>query len=247
MKHRWEGEGRTETGHPAPSHAADPAPARQAVVQARKLEDKALKCITIAQRMLPGADNSAVEDQATDLMFLPERSIMATLQRQADLAGVIAKKDEKCAPEGEEEEVAEKVEAKKEEVPPMAEEKEVEVKKEKKEEVPPVAEEKEIEAKKNQNAPNPKVEAPKVEELKSAEAKKEEAPKKEEEIPKEAEPKEVEVSKDLLDILFDNAEIVPEAPKMGAKKLSGIVKQASSVDPLGNLWDAPPDVSATFK
>ena len=66
----------------------------EAVVQARKLEDKALKCITIAQRMLPGAESTVVEDQATDLMFLPEKSIMSTLQRQASLAEVIAKGEE---------------------------------------------------------------------------------------------------------------------------------------------------------
>jgi len=57
-----------------------------AVVQARILEEKALKCLTIARRMLPGADETVMEDQATDLMFLPDRSILATLQRQSDLA-----------------------------------------------------------------------------------------------------------------------------------------------------------------
>jgi hypothetical protein len=99
----WKQEGRTETGHPAP--------AREAVVQAKKLEDKALKCITIAQRMLPGADETILEDQATDLMYLPERSIMATLQRQTELAAKIAaecKKDDE-----EEEDDEEEVEAKK--------------------------------------------------------------------------------------------------------------------------------------
>ena len=185
----WKNEGRTETGHPAP--------AREAVVQARKLEDKALKCITIAQRMLPGALDEMVEDQATDLMFLPEKSIMATLQRQSDLATKIAgeMKDEDDDAAEKKEEVEEKEAAKKKD------------------------DEEEVEAKK--------------------------APKKDEE--------EVMANdKDLLDILFDNAEVAAAteaaAPKTGAKKLSGLVKQASSSsDPLDNLWDTPPDVSSVFK
>ena len=82
MKTPWKNEGRDETGHPAPAH--------EAVKAARMLEDKALKCITIAQRMLPGAVDAAIEEQATDLMYLPERSIMATLQRQAELAETLS-------------------------------------------------------------------------------------------------------------------------------------------------------------
>ena len=188
-KHRWEGEGRTETGHPAPQ-------AREAVVQARKLEDKALKCLTIAQRMLPGADESSMEDQATDLMFLPERAIMATLQRQTELAAVLAstKKDE----EEEEEEVCAAAKAKKDE------------------EAEEVTEVEAAKAKKDEEAE----EATEVEECKEA-------------------------SQDLLDVLFDSAE-VPEV-KTGAKKLSGLVKKASSnSDPLSNIWDTPPDISSVF-
>jgi chemotaxis protein histidine kinase CheA len=225
MAHPWESEGRTETGHPAP--------AREAVVQARKLEDKALKCITIAQRMLPGAEETTLEDQATDLMFLPERSLMATLQRQADLATKIAaeKEEEKPAEETPEEVPADK-KAKKEEKPAeekKPEEEVVEAKKEKPaEEKKPEEEEVVVEAKKEK----PAEEMPPV---------------KEEMTPPEEEKKEAS-DKDLLDILFDNAEmVIPDAPKVGAKKLSGLVKQASGVDPLANLWDAPPDVSKTFK
>ena len=87
MSTPWKTEGRTETGHPAP--------AREAVVAARKLEDKALKCITIAQRMLPGATDELLEEQATDLMYLPEKSILSTLQRQASLADSLS--EEKVA------------------------------------------------------------------------------------------------------------------------------------------------------
>ena len=223
----WKTEGRTETGHPAP--------AREAVVQARKLEDKALKCITIAQRMLPGADESIVEDQATDFMFLPERSIQATLQRQTELAAKIAaecKEDEK-----------------EEEEKPVKEEKPVEAKKEdeKKEEAAPVEEEKPVEAKKEdeKKEDEKKEEAAPVEEEKPVEAKKEDE-KKEEAVPA-MEEKPVEASdKDLLDVLFDSAEIVPQ-PKTGAKTLSGLVKQASNgSDPLAGLWETPPDISSVF-
>jgi hypothetical protein len=223
----WKQEGRTETGHPAP--------AREAVVQAKKLEDKALKCITIAQRMLPGADETIVEDQATDLMFLPERSIMATLQRQTELAAKIAAE---CKEE--EEEKPEEKEAKKEEKKPE-EEVPVEAKKAPVEEKKP-EEEVPVEAKK---AP---VEEKKPEEV---EAKKEEKKPEEEviEAKKEEKKPEEEVlasDKALLDALFDTAEIIPQ-PKTGAKTLSGLVKQASSgSDELSGLWDSPPDVSSVF-
>ena len=160
----WKGEGRTETGHPSPE--------RQAVMAARKLEDKAIKCITIAQRMLPGASDSIVEEQATDLMHMPETAILSTLNRQASLAEVLAGKEK------EEEEVEEAKEAAKKEVAPEMK--------------------------------------PEVEEAKEA--------------------------GDMLDVIFDNVE------KTGAKKLSGLVKQASTGDDtLNGLWDSPPDVSKAFK
>jgi len=225
----WKTEGRTETGHPAP--------AREAVVAARKLEDKAIKCITIAQRMLPGASDETLEEQATDLMYLPERSVLGTLQRQSDLAEVISG-EEKEAPEKKEEEKEEKkadeVEAKKEEkeevkkeetTPP--EEKKESAKEEKKEEETPPEEKKESAKKEKEE------ETPPEEKKESAEEKKEE------EIPEEEKPEEKKEA-DLLDSIFDSQ------TKTGAKKLSGIVKQAST-DPLKGLWGAPPDVSKNFK
>jgi hypothetical protein len=216
----WKQEGRTETGHPAP--------AREAVVQAKKLEDKALKCITIAQRMLPGADEMIVEDQATDLMFLPERSIMATLQRQTELAAKIAAE---CEKEEKEEKKPEEVEAKKAPVEEKEEKtEEVEAKKAPLEEKEEKTEE--VEAKK----------AP-VEEKKPEEVEAKKAPVEE----KKPEEKEVSASdKDLLDVLFESAEIVPQQ-KTGAKTLTGLVKQASTGDnALNGLWDTPPDVSSVF-
>ena len=211
----WKSEGRTETGHPAPVKEA-----REAVVSARKMEDRALKCITIAQRMLPGAVDAMIEEQATDLMYLPENCILATLQRQTRLAEVLAS-SEKC--EEEKEEAKEEVEAAKKEEP--AKEEAVEVEAAKKEE-------------------------PAKEEVVEVEAAKKEEPVKEEAVEVEAAKKEeteeetVEASDaDLLDQIFAHEEI-----KTGAKKLSGIVKQASAGESdLNSLWDAPPDVSKAFR
>jgi len=217
MKTPWKAEGRTEDGHPAP--------AREAVKAARKLEDKALKCITIAQRMLPGANDGLIEEQATDLMYLPENSVLATLQRQSRLAEVLAKSDDddddkkkedveaaKCEKEPEEKEEKEVVEAKKEEVIPE----------EKKEDVEAAKCEKEPEEKEEKEVVEAKKADPKVDE--------------EIEMDKEA-------SSDLLDLIF-----AQEEPKSGVKKLSGIVKQASSSEgDLSGLWNAPPDVSKAFR
>ena len=196
MKTPWKNEGRVETGHPAP--------AREAVKAARQLEDKALKCITIAQRILPGASDNIIEDQATDFMHLPDKCILATLQRQAELAEKLAKDDEK-----DEEKMEEEKEAKEEKV---AEEKPAEKEAAKEKEEPEEEEEKEAKE-------EPKKEA-------TAEM-------------------DIELggdnSVDLLDSVFAAEE------KQGAKKLSGIVKQASSEGELGSLWTSPPDVSEAFK
>ena len=240
MKHRWDGEKRTETGHPAP--------AREAVKAARKLEDRAIKCITIAQRMLPGASDDVIEEQATDLMYMPEQSILSTLQRQASLAETLTASDDEDEKEEEKDEKEaakkeEKAEEKKEEEVPVVakkDEKEEKAEEKKEEEVPVMAKKEEKEE---------KAEEKKEEEV-PVMAKKDEKEKaeKEEEVPVMAKKDEKKEKKDddadLLDKIFAVEEIVPE--KTGAKKLSGIVKQASSSDPLDSLWDAPPDVSKVF-
>ena len=253
MQHRWEAEGRTETGHPAPAGeqnvaapdagpapmapaapapvpaAAAPAPApeaspvtaRDAVLAARKLEDKALKCITIAQRMLPGADDGLIELQATDLMYMPERCILATLQRQAELAQKLVTADEPtpAAPA------------------PMAPAAPAPEKKDDKK-----PEDKKPEDKKPEDKP---VEAAVAPVAPAAPAPGAPAPEKK---PEDKKPEDGPMAKtasdgDLLDILFANDE-----PKQGAKKLSGIVKQASTATAdLDTLWDAPPDVSKAFR
>jgi hypothetical protein len=268
MKTPWKNEGRTETGHPAPE--------REAVMAARKLEDKALKCITIAQRMLPGAVDASIEEQATDLMYLPERCIQATLQRQAELAEVLSGKDDDedddataAKKEDEEEKEAKKDDDDDDDATAAKKEDEEEDKDagKKEETTPPpekkakkevVEEDEEKSAKKKDE--EEEVEAAKKkdeeeDEEKSAKKKDEEedeeksAKKKEDEEEVEAKKKdedeeEVEASTDFLDQFFAKEEV-----KTGAKKLSGIVKQASSTstNDLSSLWDAPPDVSKNFK
>jgi hypothetical protein len=251
----WKTEGRTETGHPSPERAA--------VMAARKLEGKALQCITIAQRMLPGADDSTIEAQATDLMYLPEQSVLATIQRQVKVAQVLAGKDEeeeeedKEAAKKEPEEEEEKDAAKKE--PEEEEDKEAAKKEPEEEEKIEAAKKKVPEEEEAPPKEAAKKKAPEEEEVSAAKKKEEEeeveAAKKEKEpeeeevsaakkkVPPEEE-EEVKASDDLLDlILFDDA-----AVKTGAKKLSGIVKQASAGDvSLDSLWDSPPDVSKAFK
>jgi hypothetical protein len=237
----WESEGRDETGHPAPEK--DEA-RRAAVKQARLLEDKALKCLTIASRMLPGADASIIEEQALDLMFLPERSVMATTQRQSELASKIAAEvepedkdeekkeevEEKDAAKKDKEEIEEKDAAKKD----KKDEEEVEASKKDKEK------DEEVEAKKEEKKDEEEVEASKKKDEEEVEAKKD-----------EEKLEEKEASKDLLDILFDSAEVSAAqevaSPKTGAKKLSGLVKQASTGnDPLAGLWGDTPDISSVF-
>jgi len=271
MKTPWKNEGRTETGHPAPEHTA--------VMAARKLEDKAIKCITIAQRMLPGATDQMIEAQATDLMYLPEKCILATVQRQSGYAELLAgKKDEDdddadasaskkededdddadaSASKKEDEDDADASASKKEDeddADASASKKEDDddadasaskkAKKEKKDEV--------VESKKKaEEAPAPVPEPKKEEKKEEVEAKKVEAPvpepKKEDAAPAPAPEVVLEDKKeagDLLDMIF--AEEVTD--KQGAKKLSGLVKQASIGDSnLANIWDAPPDVSKNFR
>jgi hypothetical protein len=283
MKTPWKGEGRTEDGHPAPARGA-----REAVVAARTLEEKALKCITIAQRMLPGAVDGLIEEQATDLMYMPEHSVLATLQRQSKLAEILAKSedeedaDAEAAKKKDEDEDADAEAAKKKDEDEadaeaakkkMPEEKEVVSKKKapkeeeeveagkKKEEEEVEAgkkkEEEEVEAAKAPKKEEEEVEAAKApkkeeEEVEAAKKKDEDADaeaakkKDEEEVEagkkKEEEEVEAKSNGDLLDLIF-----AQEEPKTGAKKLSGIVKQASTESNLDNLWDAPPDVSKAFR
>jgi hypothetical protein len=263
MRHPWEQEGRTETGHPAPiadpvpganaapapmapaapAPMAEPAPmgvqARDAVIAARKLEDKALKCITIAQRMLPGASDDLIEVQATDLMYMPERCVLATLQRQAELAEKLASDDKDEDDDGKDKPEGQEPAAPAAAPIPAPVQAADDKKDEKKDEKEPVADPAAPAAPMAPAAPAAPAPMP-VQATEPAPAVEPEEKKPEGEEPEGGEMKTASDA-DLLDMLFN------DEPKMGAKKLSGIVKQASTqnVD-LDNLWDAPPDVSKAF-
>ena len=65
--------------------------AADAIKAGRNLEERAVKCIVAAQRILPGAVDAVVESQAADLLHLPDNMINSLLSRQEDLANSIAK------------------------------------------------------------------------------------------------------------------------------------------------------------
>ena len=70
--------GESEEGHPAKKASAR----KQAFMKRRAAERKAAKCIRIAQSLLgESATVEAIEDQAVDLMDLPDSQIQATLDR----------------------------------------------------------------------------------------------------------------------------------------------------------------------
>lgn len=95
-----------KTNHPSKGEVAKSA--AEAVKKAKLVEERAIKCIIASQRILPGAPDSVVEEQATDLMYLPLQAINAMLTRQEKLAKMISAAadaaKEECEEEGEKEE-----------------------------------------------------------------------------------------------------------------------------------------------
>lgn len=87
---------REDTGH-AP--LIDKHAAAEAVASAKRLEEKAVKCIIAAQRILPGAAEEMIEKQAAIFMHLPEEGLNATLTHQETLAKQIAKQAEDVSEE----------------------------------------------------------------------------------------------------------------------------------------------------
>ncbi len=110
-KKDWDGQKRDDMNVAIPGSGVNKNAA--AIKSARKLEEKAIKCIVAAQRMLPGASDDLIEKQAADLMGLPDLAITNTLLRQEDLAKSFTKAAADAA--GEEEKEEEKVEEKKDE------------------------------------------------------------------------------------------------------------------------------------
>ena len=210
--------------------------AAEAVASVKKLQEKAVKCLVASQRILPGAPESVLEAQASDLMHLPETRLDALLKRQEVLAKTIAKAASESADDAEdkkEEEKKEEVEASEDtEEDADAKKKEIQDKMDKLS-----AELKEIEAK--GGCKKEAEEAPAEEKKEEDKEEDEEEKKKEEDTSKEA---------SLLDEIFSSA--LPTGTKKGASSLSGLVKKEASSgagNDISGIWDAPPDVSSNFR
>jgi hypothetical protein len=53
----------------------------RASTEAIRFEEKSIQCVKLSKHILPGADESLLEDQAVDFMALPDKAIADTLQR----------------------------------------------------------------------------------------------------------------------------------------------------------------------
>jgi hypothetical protein len=248
--------------------------AAEAIASAKRLEEKAVKCIIAAQRILPGAAEEMIEKQAAIFMHLPEEGLNATLTNQESLAKQIAKQASKVAGEAEcehEEKETPAEEAKEEKALEEAKEEkdaaaeELDDKKKKLEELKKQASALETEITAGQNADanknNPQgkktekkageeedKKEEKVEEKKEEKdaASEEKVEEKKEEETKEEE-KEIEASDgNLLDQIF--GEVTASETKKGASTLAGMVKKQASdqVTDLSGLWASSPDVSNLF-
>ena len=132
MDRPWEAEnsaGREETGHPKMKAKANTYASM--VREAKELEAKAMRCLKMAETILPDASVDVIEKQAVDFMTMSSNSVNSTLRRMREFDEVIS-----------EARVAKIVDAVME---VMAEEKEEEKEEEVKEATEVVAEEKEEE------------------------------------------------------------------------------------------------------
>jgi len=228
--------------------------AAEAVASVKKLQEKAVKCLVASQRILPGAPESVLEAQASDLMHLPETRLDALLKRQEVLAKTIAKAASESADDAEdkkEEEKKEEVEASEDTEDKKEEEKKEEVEASEDTEEDADAKKKEIQDKMDKlSAELKEIEAKggckKEAEEAPAEEKKEEDKEEDEEEKKKEEDTSKEAS--LLDEIFSSA--LPTGTKKGASSLSGLVKKEASSgagNDISGIWDAPPDVSSNFR
>jgi len=78
MSHPWDEEnaaGREPTGHPKMKTYAS------MVHEAKELESKALRCLKMAELLLPDSPVDAIERQAVDFMTMSNKSVLSTLRR----------------------------------------------------------------------------------------------------------------------------------------------------------------------
>ena len=82
----WEANDRAETGHPAEvKQNYGPGVKEAAFRQAKALKAKALKCVRIAECLLPRTTEASLEEQGMDLMELSDRAVEATIARIAEM------------------------------------------------------------------------------------------------------------------------------------------------------------------
>jgi hypothetical protein len=85
-KNLSDSDSREETGHAAESKKDfGPSVKEAAIKQAKQIKAKAVKCVRIAEAMLPNASEDEIEDQGLDLMELSDRAVEATLKRLAEI------------------------------------------------------------------------------------------------------------------------------------------------------------------
>lgn len=262
----WKDDKRTETGHPEVTAKM----AAEAVQAARKLEERAVKCIVASQRILPGAEDSVIECQAADLMHLPDNMVDALLGRQENLANSIAKSAADASGEAEEEDEkkekeagmsAEEKKAWKEKMDAARKKKEAaeaelaqleklagddseDEEKEEESEEKSAGDEEDTETKRGRQ---PQEEGD-IEEDHSDKSAAEEEEEEEEDKEEKEEAEEKTAGDNLLDDIFSS--VTASEKKQGAKTLSGMVKKEASSgsnDDLSKVWSAPPDVSKHFQ
>ena len=139
MSRPWEQEnsaGREETGHPKMKTKAHTYASK--VREAKELEAKALRCLKMAETILPDASVDVIEKQAVDFMTMSSNSVHSTLRRMREFDEVISEArvakivdavmevmaEEKKEEEEVKEAAEEKEEKEEEEVKEAAEEKE---------------------------------------------------------------------------------------------------------------------------
>ena len=256
MDRPWEAEnsaGREETGHPKMKAKANTYASM--VREAKELEAKAMRCLKMAETILPDATVDVIEKQAVDFMTMSSNSVNSTLRRMREFDEVISEARVAKIVDAVMEVMAEEKEEEKEEVKEEVKEAKEEVKEEEKEEekededtkiatiVEAVLEvlaeeekEEEKEEKEDKCASDDKDEEEKEEEKEVKEASKEEVKEEEEEVKEASDDKDEEEKE-------EEKEEVKEAAKEEEEEEEE-VKEASaeiSFDELGDVMASKED------
>jgi len=88
MSTPWKSEKRDEVGKAAS--------VKKMAAYKAYMEKKASKCLVIAEALLPGASDADIQAQATDLMDLPDQTVLATLARIRRAEEILLKAEEEA-------------------------------------------------------------------------------------------------------------------------------------------------------